>query len=338
MSAEGNALAWGGISASGSASVSTAGAKRQERINRSMLYSRAAVYFDEVARRGSIKKASRALNIAPSAIDRQISQLEDRLGVPLFERLPTGIRLTAAGEVLIDTIRRGRREIERAESVIDDLRGLRRGRVSIGVAEGAADFLSGAISTFHDAFPNIDFEIQIGEADDVLESLHRGSTDIGLTFNPPDEPGIRIERSLIYQMGAVVPPGDPFASLSTIRLAALADRKLVLPDHSIVLRTLFDQAWQRVVGDPKRAVISTNSISVIKASVSSGIGIGVLNHIDVWKEVGNAELVFLPFGDLKIPLSVLSAVSLAGRALSSPAALLMQHISVVMTSQGAPSI
>jgi DNA-binding transcriptional LysR family regulator len=303
-----------------------------------MLYSRAAVYFDEVARRGSIKKASEALNIAPSAVDRQVSQLEERLGVALFERLPTGIRLTAAGEVLIGTIRRGRREIERAESVIDDLRGMRRGRVSVAIAEGAAEFLSRAISTFHDAFPNIDFDVNVAEAENVLKSLQSGSTDIGLTFNPTDEPGIRIERSLIYRMGAVVLPGDPLASQGGMRLASLADRKLILPDHSLTLRALFDQAWQKIVGDPLRAVISTNSISVLKASVGQGIGIGVLNHIDVWKEVRNGEFVFIPFDDHKIPLSVLSALSLAGRALPSAAALLLQHLSIVMASQAEPSI
>ncbi|WP_198045836.1 LysR family transcriptional regulator [Novosphingobium aquimarinum] len=303
-----------------------------------MLYSRAAVYFDEVARRGSIKKASETLNIAPSAIDRQVSQLEERLGVALFERLRTGIRLTAAGEILIDTIRRGRREIERAESVIDDLRGLRRGRVSLAIAEGAAEFLSQAIATFHDAYPNIDFDLHVAEAQTVLTSLQSGATDIGLTFNPPAEPGIRVERSLIYQMGAVVLPSDPLAAQGAMTLGSLADRSLILPDHSLTLRALFDQAWQKIVGDPLRAVISTNSISVLKSSVGQGLGIGVLTHFDVWKEVRSGELAFIPFDDQKIPLSVLSALSLAGRALSSPAALFMQHLSNVMASQSEPSI
>jgi DNA-binding transcriptional LysR family regulator len=58
-------------------------------------------YFDEVARQGSIRKAADRLNVAPSAVNRQILKLEDELGAPLFERLPRGLRLTAAGEILI---------------------------------------------------------------------------------------------------------------------------------------------------------------------------------------------------------------------------------------------
>jgi len=93
-----------------------------------------------VARRGSIRRAAERLHIALSAVDRQILQLESQIGMPLFERLPQGLRLTAAGEFLVDAIRRSRRELMRVKSQIDDLKGLRRGEVSIALVEGATEF------------------------------------------------------------------------------------------------------------------------------------------------------------------------------------------------------
>src|SRR6266545_2553221 len=70
-----------------------------------MLHSRLLKYLDEVARLGSIRKAAARLNVAASAINRQILALESELGVPIFERMPRRLRLTATGELLIAHVR-----------------------------------------------------------------------------------------------------------------------------------------------------------------------------------------------------------------------------------------
>ncbi|WP_339561375.1 LysR family transcriptional regulator, partial [Pseudomonas sp. EA_65y_Pfl1_P113] len=113
-----------------------------------VLLGRAAIYFDEVARRGALRRAADVLHIAPSAVDRQIIQLEEELGTKLFERTATGMRMTAAGEVLVDGVRRWRRDLLRIRSEIDNLVGLRRGTVSIALVEGAVGYVSTATATF----------------------------------------------------------------------------------------------------------------------------------------------------------------------------------------------
>ena len=70
-----------------------------------MLHSRKLQYIDEIARCGSIRKAAQRLNVASSAVNRQILALEEEFGAPLFERLPRGLRLTAAGEMCVEHIR-----------------------------------------------------------------------------------------------------------------------------------------------------------------------------------------------------------------------------------------
>src|SRR6202012_2081170 len=138
------------------------------------MLSRFTLYFDEVARQGSIRQASERLHIASSAIDRQILQMEARLGAKLFERTPQGLKLTAAGELMLDTVRRWRRDVSVLKNRIEDLRGLRRGEVTIAVVEGALEFLSFALAQFREKYDGIVYRIHVAGAQAVTDTILRG--------------------------------------------------------------------------------------------------------------------------------------------------------------------
>ncbi|PKM03292.1 MAG: LysR family transcriptional regulator, partial [Gammaproteobacteria bacterium HGW-Gammaproteobacteria-6] len=95
------------------------------------IHSPAIHYFDMVRRCQSIREASRRLNVASSAVNRQILKLEDEIGAPLFERLPGGLRLTAAGEIFARHVIVVLQDAERVRSELDALQGLRTGHVEI---------------------------------------------------------------------------------------------------------------------------------------------------------------------------------------------------------------
>ena len=292
-----------------------------------MLYSRAAMYFDEVARRGSIRQASEHLHIAASAIDRQILQLEQSLGAKLFERTPQGVRLTAAGELLVDTLRRSRRDFARVKTHIDDLQGLRRGLISVAAVEGAAEFLATGLASFHRLYPAIAYEVTVSSAHAVVDLVLAGEHDIGVTFNPPDSPALRVEKIEIYQLGAVVRPDHPLAARDEVSLADCDDYPLLIPNESLSLRSVLNAVWSRQMGGEPRFVTQTNSLAMIRAMARQGVGVGMLTAVDVLADLSSGALVFLPLTDPKVPLSVLTAVSSAGRSLSVPAGLLLQHLS-----------
>jgi DNA-binding transcriptional LysR family regulator len=94
-----------------------------------LLHSQLLRYLDEVARSGSIRKASAKLNIASSSINRQILALEEELGSPIFHRLHRQLRLTPTGELLIGHVRRTLKDLGRTVGQIEDLKGIRRGEV-----------------------------------------------------------------------------------------------------------------------------------------------------------------------------------------------------------------
>src|SRR5882757_8866560 len=126
-------------------------------------------YVVAVARYGSIRKAADALNVASSALNRQILDLEMDLGAPLFERLPRGVRVTSAGEAFLVYARLVISELKAVESRIEQLRGLVRGQVSVAAAESVAgELLPAAITQFQATHPNVRFHVRIGAPEELV--------------------------------------------------------------------------------------------------------------------------------------------------------------------------
>ena len=139
-----------------------------------MIHSRLLRYLDEVARCGSIRKAAVTLNVAASAINRQIIALEQQLGTPLFERLPGQMRPTAAGEVLItharETLKHHRKAIERIETLKDG----RFASASIATVGGLSnDMLSYALAEYRRERPFTRFSVSVLAADDIARAGRR---------------------------------------------------------------------------------------------------------------------------------------------------------------------
>lgn len=292
-----------------------------------MIFGRSAIYFDEVARCGSIRRAAAHLHIAPSAVDRQILQLEEHVGVPLFERRQHGLRLTTAGEMLIDAVRRWQRDMKQVKSHIDDLQGLRRGEVSVALVEGAAELVSQCVAGFHALYPGIAFRMQAAGAQAVADRVLNDECELGITFNPAKNAALKIERKLVYQLGVVVRPDHPLAARRQVSLATCSKYPLVIPDETISLRRVLDQLWARSLGENTPYCATASSVGLIKSMVLNGMGVGMVTAIDALQEVRSGQLMFISLDDERIPPSVLCIVSSSGRTLSVPAALLLQHLS-----------
>src|SRR5476651_1582746 len=194
-----------------------------------MLHSRLLKYLDEVARVGSIRKASIRLNVASSAINRQILALESELGAPIFERMPRRLRLTATGEVLIAHVRETLKGHQRVESHIEALKGLTRGEVTIATMNGLAAgplprFLSGIL----DAHPRVHIRLRVLPLDQMTNAVLTGEADLALTYNPISSPGIRVVASHDLHLCAVVSAKHPLTKRRPLRLADCAEFPLAI--------------------------------------------------------------------------------------------------------------
>ncbi|MDT8895225.1 LysR family transcriptional regulator [Halomonas sp. I1] len=255
---------------------------------------RALRYFDTVARSHSLREAAARLHIAPTAISRQIDLLEHQLGAPLIERGPGGIRLTAAGELLAVQARRTLRDLERVQEHISDLKGLRTGKVSLRVAEGVVSGLLvpvlGELSQRH---PQLQFDIQIASAGQVVEALRSGDADIGLTFFMPRHDDIQPFASSRLEHHAVMAPDHPLADRAALRLAELADHPLALPDEHYGVRQALDEAARRQ-GVTLNPSFHTASLETQKALAMAGTGLLILPPMAVARECRDGQLVSVP--------------------------------------------
>lgn len=262
-----------------------------------MLHSRKLLYINEIARCGSIRKAAARLNVASSAINRQILALEEEIGAPLFERLPRGLRLTAAGELCIEHIRDVLKNYGRLETRIRSLKTQQAGKVrlvtTVGLASGP---LPEIIARFQAQHPRVFLQLRNDAGTTTVNPVLTGEVDIGLGFNIPATPGIRTLANFDIPIGIVFPPGHRLIAPGPINLAEVVQERLLLAQQGTSLREAIDLMLGRldVHVEP---VLETNASEMLKKLVRFGAGLTMLNPLDVITECRSGELVFRPVAE-----------------------------------------
>ena len=256
------------------------------------LHSSALKYLDAVAKCGSIRKAAAQLNVASSAVNRRILRLEAELGTQLFDRQPQKLRLTAAGEILILHVRRTLQDLERVESEIEDLQGLRRGNVDLVTLEGlGTELLSTVLKDFRAHYPKVNFSLNITQSGLIPAMIESGDAHIGIAFNTPVLPGIRRVASATFNVGAIMAPDHPLAKVRNLRLADCAQYPVCMADQTISAGPIINAALARTSLDLQPAIVC-NSTEVIKAMVRNGLGLTFKSAIGLEREISTGELVF----------------------------------------------
>jgi DNA-binding transcriptional LysR family regulator len=300
-----------------------------------MLHARLLRYLDEVARSGSIRKASTRLNVASSAINRQILALEQEIGSPIFERLPRGLRLTTAGEILIGHVRQTLKEHDRVRTRIEALRGLRRGDVTIVTTSGIAEgFLGGVVEKFAVAHPGIKVRVLTLPRDSTIASVVSGEADIALAYNLENNPRLTTFMQTEFRLGAVMAPQHPLARRTSLRLVECFDYPMVIADPSMTIRDVLE-AGADLDYDLSLA-IETNSIGLMKRLAQTAPNITFLNSIDIGEELRAGTLKLVPVREIDSKPQVLSLVHRSRGALESAANLLAGDIQTALNEGTAP--
>ncbi len=251
-------------------------------------------YFREVYRLKSIRHASSSLNVAPSAVSRQISRLEQMVGVPLFERLPRGVAPTEAADTLARFSRNFLLDVERLRGEIDSLRGLQRGHIRIKANEGLVDYLlTRTIASFHRKFPGITYELDVAGTSAITRSLHDGTGDIGLVFNAEADELLSFAAHIHDPLCAVVAPSHPLARATSLELPEVLRHTLAVPEKTFGIRRLIDAA----IGARKlhlSATLETNSIAALKGFARYGGGVTFLPTLPTLQEIESCALVSIP--------------------------------------------
>lgn len=279
------------------------------------LITQAARALEMVARYGSIRRAAERINSAPSAVNRQILNLETEFGTPLFERLPRGMRLTEAGKVVVERIRAWQLENQRTLASVASLKGHGGGHVRIGLMESlAAEFLPQAFHRLQLLHSGASLYATVAGTAEITRQLVADEIDIAVTFNAPRDAGLKFVNEMRFEMGAVMPPDHPLVALKEVRIDDVFDHALVISDNSLTIGPLVDNMLERSRRHPIRTV-TTNSVTTLKAMVAQGTGIGILITIDVFSEIRAGSLSFRPLAGARM-FEVLSVAARDIKALN----------------------
>ncbi|MGG8084937.1 LysR family hpxDE operon transcriptional regulator HpxR [Klebsiella aerogenes] len=293
-------------------------------------FSRFAHYFMEVARSGSLRRAAEKLHISASAINRQILQAEASFGTPLFERLPEGLRMTTAGELLYDNLLRWQKEFRVTQQKFDELQGLKRGTVNVGMVQALAEgSFAAALAEIINQCEWLELMLQVADSQSISDRVRQSDVDFGLILDPEGQAGLNVLAFIEMEVGVVLPPAHPFAAASAISLGELSDERHILPGAPLMVHDRVAMLYRHYDFSPPNTV-SCNDIRLIKSLVLKGGGVTVLSLLDVQDEVNNGSLAFVPLRNKLLRPLTLALCTAPSRQLSRPAQMAIQKLTLVM--------
>ena len=230
-----------------------------------MKHTRTLACIAEIARSGSIRRAAERLNIAPSALTRQVQDIEYELGTPIFERLAQGMRLNAAGELLVRHARDQLADLERVRSQIADLSGVRRGHVALACSQAfVTQVVPEEVQAYRARFPQVGFTVQVRDHVQAVAALTAFDADLALVLQPPPSADLQVLFSCSQTLCALMRAGHPLAETEEpVRLRDCLLHPMALPDRSLAIRHHLDDALARK-GAPLRPAIESSSLEFLR--------------------------------------------------------------------------
>lgn len=289
-------------------------------------------YIDAVAKAGSIRKAAEELSITSTALNRRILAVEQDLGVQIFERLPRGVRLNTAGEILIHHIRSQLSDVERVKSQIADLAGVRRGHVAVACSQALLPyFLPEQIARYRRGHPAVSFGVFLRDRAAAEQALTDHSADLALVFEPvrfAEFQTLLVARQPVH---AVMATDHPLAGRETVRLGDCLQYPYALPTTPYGVRHLLEVAAQRA-SLSLQPLVQSDSFEFLRnyagaeglISFQIPIGLSTPDH---------AGIVSRPVDDRDVPAGHLFLGQLRGRTLPVAAARFADQLTSTLSER-----
>lgn len=259
----------------------------------SFVQDRRILYFFEAVRLGSVRAAADSLNVAPSAVSRHITQLEQELTTPLMERHRRGVKPTEAGEKVLEYYRQRLAQQEVLWDSLRSLRGLQSGSVTLSVGEGFIDALAAALTKFSNLYPQIELHVNVCGSNELIRQVVEDESHIGLVFNPAADPKIRAHVKKNQPLQIIVAPDHPLASNKTpISIKGLDRYRLALPGPSFGIRQILSLAEIKI-GTTLVPTLTCNNIAMLRRIALEG-GVTLLPAFVIENELNAGLLVALP--------------------------------------------
>jgi DNA-binding transcriptional LysR family regulator len=259
--------------------------------------------FRIVAEELSFTRAAERLFLTQPAVTMQIKNLEEDLGLRLFDRTGQKIALTAAGSTLNGYARRIADLCAEAEQQLAALKGETRGTLALGASTTIAQYLLPRLAgDFLEAFPAIQLSIISGNTEEIVGALLEGRIGLGLIEGPAGRGDVRCQSFVEDEILLVVPPSHEWVSAGEIDAAPLKQARIILRERGSGTRQVVEDALRRARLDVKKLHIALelDSTESIKSAIAAGLGIGFVSRWALGKELALGVLRTLPVKGLTI--------------------------------------
>lgn len=234
-------------------------------------------YFVEVAEREHISEAAEHLHVAQSAISRQIANLEEELGAPLFERIGRNVKLTPIGKIFLEHTISALKAIEFAAKQVEEYLDPAKGTIKIGFPTSLASYvLPTVISAFKKDYPDVSFHLRQGSYKYLIEAVK--NRELNLAFLGPLPPKDELINTTILfseNVHALLPADHPLAKNEKINLVDLRNDNFVLfPEGYILHKVAIDAC--KTAGFVPSITSEGEDMDAVKGLVAAGIGVTLL--------------------------------------------------------------
>ncbi|MSU88503.1 LysR family transcriptional regulator [Rhodobacteraceae bacterium 2CG4] len=289
--------------------------------------------IEAVTRAGSIRKAAEDMNITASALNRRIQGFEQEFGSEIFERLPRGMRLNPAGELLLHHIRAQKTDLARVQSQVADLSGVRRGHVTIACSQALLPyFLPRQIALYRRDHPGVTFSVRVRDRVQAEKDLVSFHSDLALVFEPAHMVDFEVLYAIDQPVHAIMSRAHPLAAARTLRLRQCLDYDLVVPGPQYGVRTLLDRAAKRI-GRQLEPALETESFEMIRHFAALGQTIGFQIPIGL-NPAAHEDVASIPLSESDLPAGQLYLGQLRGRALPVASIRFAQQLTAALDATG----
>lgn len=255
--------------------------------------------FEAVAHHGNYTRAAEELFLSQPAVSQQVRQLEQNTGIALFDSVGKRMQLTQAGEELLRYAVAVREQLNEAAEVLDALKGMRGGRLSVSVASTANHFATRLLAAFAYGHPEIDISLDVTNRKGLLDQLEGNSCDLVLMGRPPKEMDLEAEIIMDNPLVIIAATDHPLAGQRAIPIERMTRETFVVRERDSGTRIALEQFFGSH-GIHLRTGMEMRQNEAIKQAVEAGLGLGIVSLHTMELELETHRLVVLDVEDFPI--------------------------------------
>jgi DNA-binding transcriptional LysR family regulator len=248
--------------------------------------------FEAVARHLSFTQASEELHLTQPAVSMQVKQLEQAVGLPLFELVGKRVFLTEGGQEMQRYCRSIEQLLSEAEQVFQEMKGLTRGHLSITVASTANYFVPRLWATFRMRHPSVSVSLDVTNRAGLIRALAGNETDLVIMGLPPEDMDLVAQSFMPNPLVVIAPPSHPLCKMRGIPVERLRSETFLVREQGSGTRSLMERVFAEKGLDPATP-IEMSSTEAIKQGVEAGLGLALLSVHTLDMELALKRLVVL---------------------------------------------